>query len=191
LWQDVTILVTLFNLPLSRSEAPRLRWIHLASAGFDHIINLPITKEPGITLTTSSGCSSPRIAEWVISTALAHSHRILTLYEQQKKGLWARQCVDENTSKHMVGARLGILGYGSIGRQVARVGKAMGMDVIVYTAKAKDTAEAREFAGFTMSGMGDPNGSIPSKWYSGGTKQALHSFLAQDIDILLVSVPYM
>lgn len=88
-----------------------------------------------------------------------------------------------------VGQRLGVLGYGSIGRQVARVGKAMGMDVIAYTASPRTTPESKHDKGFIVPGTGDPDGSIPSAWYSGLDKKSLHNFLSQDIDHLLISVP--
>ena len=88
-----------------------------------------------------------------------------------------------------VGQRLGVLGYGSIGRQVARVGKAMGMDVIAYTASPRTTPESKKDNGFIVPGTGDPDGSIPSAWYSGLDKKSLHNFLSQGIDQLLISVP--
>ena len=88
-----------------------------------------------------------------------------------------------------VGLRFGVLGYGSIGRQTARVAKAMGMDVIAYTASPRSTPESKQDKGYIVPGTGDPDGSIPSAWYSGLDKKSLHNFLAQDIDVLLVSVP--
>lgn len=91
--------------------------------------------------------------------------------------------------KDKVGQRLGVLGYGSIGRQVARVGKAMGMDVIAYTASPRMTPESKRDKGFIVPGTGDPDGSIPSAWYSGLDKKNLHNFLSKDIDLLLISVP--
>ena len=72
---------------------------------------------------------------------------------------------------------------------VARVGKAMGMDVIAYTATPKDSKESKADHGFVIPGTGDPDGSIPSAWYSGLDKESLHNFLKQDIDVLLISVP--
>jgi orotidine-5'-phosphate decarboxylase len=72
---------------------------------------------------------------------------------------------------------------------VGRVAKAMGMDVIVHTATEKTTPEQRADHGYFVPGIGDPDGSIPSKWFSGDDKASLHNFLAQDIDILVVSVP--
>jgi lactate dehydrogenase-like 2-hydroxyacid dehydrogenase len=71
----------------------------------------------------------------------------------------------------------------------ARVCKAMGMDVIAYTATPRTTPESRRDAGYIVPGTGDPDGSIPSAWYSGTDKASLHEFLSQDIDILLVSAP--
>lgn len=89
-----------------------------------------------------------------------------------------------------LGKRVAILGYGSIGRQVARIAKAMGMDVIAYTASPRDTKERRKDDGFIVPGSGgDPDGSIPSQWFSGTDKESLHKFLAQDIDYLVIGVP--
>jgi len=96
---------------------------------------------------------------------------------------------DYHQVRDMVGRRLGVLGYGSIGRQVGRVAKAMGMDVVAYTATPKETAEKRKDSGFIVPGTGDPDGTVPSEWYSGLDKPSLHHFLKQDIDWLLVSVP--
>lgn len=72
---------------------------------------------------------------------------------------------------------------------VARVAQAMGMDVIAFTATPRPSQESKRDHGFIVPGMGDPDGSIPSAWYSGLERSQLHEFLRQDIDILLVSVP--
>lgn len=71
----------------------------------------------------------------------------------------------------------------------ARIAKAMGYDVIAYTATPKDTAEKKKDRGYIVPGTGDPDGLIPREWYSGLDKKSLHEFLSQDIDVLLVSVP--
>ena len=65
----------------------------------------------------------------------------------------------------------------------------MGMDVIAYTASPRTTPESKHDRGFIVPGTGDPDGSIPSAWYSGLDKESLHNFLKQDIDLLLISVP--
>lgn len=63
------------------------------------------------------------------------------------------------------------------------------MDVIAYTATPKDSAESKKDHGFIVPNTGDPDGSIPSAWYSGLDKPSLHNFFSQDIDLLLISVP--
>lgn len=40
-----------------------------------------------------------------------------------------------------------------------------------------------------IPGVGDPDGTIPDAWYSGGSKSDLHTFLASGLDVLLISVP--
>lgn len=64
------------------------------------------------------------------------------------------------------------------------------MDVIAYTASPRKTPESRKDKGkYIVPGTGDPDGLIPSAWYSGLDKSSLHHFLSQSIDVLLVSVP--
>jgi hypothetical protein len=65
----------------------------------------------------------------------------------------------------------------------------MGMDVLAYTATPKETPESRKDNGFIVPGTGDPDGSIPSEWFSGLDKSNLHNFLKQKLDILVVCVP--
>jgi phosphoglycerate dehydrogenase-like enzyme len=65
----------------------------------------------------------------------------------------------------------------------------MGMDVIAYTASPRKTPESKHDNGYIVPGTGDPDGSIPSAWYSGTSKEDVHEFLKQEIDLLVVSVP--
>ncbi|KAL8910230.1 MAG: hypothetical protein Q9171_004473 [Xanthocarpia ochracea] len=193
IFHDVTLLVTLSAIPSSPKDCPKLELIHFTSAGTNHIANSPIYKDTKIPLTTSSGIHGPQIAEWVLMTMLASSHHYSLLHNWQNNHRWGqddKSGVGFLRNLHdKVGQRLGVLGYGSIGRQVGNVAKAMGMDVIAYTARPRSTPESKHDNGFIVPGTGDPEGKIPSAWYSGTEKQDLHHFLAQDIDHLLISVP--
>ncbi|MCJ1242849.1 hypothetical protein MMC30_000044 [Trapelia coarctata] len=191
-WKSATIVVTLSALPPNAALVPNLKLIHFFSAGTNHISSHPIYTDSKIPLTTSSGIHGPQIAEWVILTSLVSSHSYHSLHEWQKAHTWgtpgsqhSRLCsIRDNASQ-----RLGVLGYGSIGRQVGRVAKAMGMDVIAYTASPRNTPESKKDPGFIVPGTGDPEGEFPSAWYSGLDKASLHNFLKQDIDWLVLSVP--
>jgi lactate dehydrogenase-like 2-hydroxyacid dehydrogenase len=124
-------------------------------------------------------------------TLLNSQHFYNALHDNQKAHTWDVGPLrdDLNKSTDSVGQRIGILGYGSIGRQVARVSRAMGMDVLAYTASAKDTPDSKKDKDYFVPGTGDADGEIPSAWYSGLDRKSLHNFLKQDLDFLLVSVP--
>jgi lactate dehydrogenase-like 2-hydroxyacid dehydrogenase len=72
---------------------------------------------------------------------------------------------------------------------VARVAKALGMDVVAYTASPRKTPESKKDDGYIVPGTGDPDGSFPSKWYSGTSKEEVHEFLKQELDLLVIAVP--
>ena len=65
----------------------------------------------------------------------------------------------------------------------------MGMRVIAYTASPRNTPESKRDEGYIVPGTGDPEGIIPTAWFSGTDKASLHHFLSQDVDHLLISVP--
>ncbi|KAI4242077.1 MAG: hypothetical protein L6R42_011112, partial [Xanthoria sp. 1 TBL-2021] len=122
LFQDATFLITLSALPPSSKDCPNLELIHFTSAGTNHIADSPIYTNTKIPLTTSSGIHGPQIAEWVLMTMLTSSHHFALLHKWQNNHRWGQ---DDQSGIGLlrnlhdkVGQRLGVLGYGSIGRQV-------------------------------------------------------------------------
>ncbi|TVY65703.1 D-2-hydroxyacid dehydrogenase [Lachnellula suecica] len=187
LLKEITILVTLFKFP-KPELAKKLKLVHLVSAGADRLASVPLWKETEIPFTNSSGVHGPQIAEWVILQILSASHKERIMVEWQKKHIWGKGA-ELGVVRDGVGQRLGVLGYGAIGRQAGRVARALGLDVIAYTAGPRKTPESKKDRGYIVPGTGDPDGLIPSEWYSGLDKASLHTFLKADIDILLVAVP--
>jgi len=173
-----TYVATLSWLPESVSSIPNTKLIQFFSAGTNHVSNHPIYTDSKIPLCSANGVHGPQIAEWVIMMNLVHSHSYTKLYDNQKKKVWDQK-VGMSVSDR-VGKRVGVLGYGSIGRQVAHVAKAMGMDVIAYTASPRTTPESKHDNGYIVPGTGDPDGGIPSAWYSGTSKEDVHEFEAGD-----------
>jgi len=189
LFESATIISTQGALP-PPSLAKKLKFIHFYSAGINSYLEDPIYTETDIPLTTSSGVHGPAISEWIILQILANSRLQELMYQWQTEHKWGHLGEPDAVSiRDSVGMRLGVLGYGSIGRQAARVCKAMGMDVIAYTASPRKTPDSKKDEGYVPAGTGDPDGSIPSAWYSGLDKNSLRNFLGQDIDVLIVSVP--
>jgi len=189
---NATILCTFNTLPQHPAkDAPKLELVHFLSAGTNHVADKPIYTDSDVTLTTSSGVHGPQISEWCIMTALVLGHKYNMLHDLQKKSQWGKEEVRKelNESQDMVGQRVGVLGYGSIGRQLGRTAKAMGMSVYAYTASPKNSDESKRDPGFIVPGTGDLEGSIPEKWFNGLEKDKLHEFLKQDLDWIVISVP--
>jgi len=189
LWAHATILISLTSFPPTATLARSLKFVQLLSAGINQLFGTPLYTSTAVPITNSSGIHAPQIAEWVILQILSNAHKEKLYFDWQKKHYWGSH-TEVGLVRDSIGQRVGILGYGAIGRQVGRVAKSLGMDVIAYTASPRTTPESRKDKGkYIVPGTGDPDGLLPSAWYSGLSKPSLHKFLSQDIDILLVAVP--
>ncbi|KAF5490383.1 D-2-hydroxyacid dehydrogenase [Colletotrichum fructicola] len=184
-WDGVTMIIS-FNPP-SLERLKNVRFVQLTSAGADKWRDHPVYKNPDIPFCTTNGCHPPQIAEWVIGSWLASQHHFLRYSENQKQGFWeGPMAVDFEDS---VGLRMGILGYGAIGRQCGKIAQAMGMEVYAFTRSEKATPESRKDDSYVVPGTGDPDGLVPSKWFHGASKEAVNNFLAQDLDLLVIGMP--
>lgn len=96
-------------------RAPRLRWIHSASAGVDRIVT-PLVRERGLTVTNARGVFSRPIAEYVVMMSLAIARRLPQLLELQRERTW-----QPLRGRELGELTVGIVGYGSIGAEVARL----------------------------------------------------------------------
>lgn len=110
----------------------------------------------------------------------------LEFADYQRQAKWTKTFPNIEDSP---GMRMGILGYGAIGRQCARLANAMGMEVYAFTRSEKSTLEQRRDSSYCVAGLGDPEGLIPTRWFHGSTKSEIHKFLDQDLDILVLSSP--
>jgi phosphoglycerate dehydrogenase-like enzyme len=101
----------------------KLRWIHSLSAGVEDLLT-PAVKASAIPLTNSRGIYSRSLAEWSLMAMLYFAKDVRRLVEQRKAAVWAQfDC------SLLRDARLVILGYGSIGREVARLAAAFDMQI--------------------------------------------------------------
>jgi phosphoglycerate dehydrogenase-like enzyme len=118
--------ILLYPLGLDYYAAERLLaelspcWIHSITTGIEQIPLLP----SGVLLTNSRGIHSLRIAEFTIGLIFALAKNIPQHTFQTRGRIWKPL-----PSEMIQGSRLGIVGLGSIGTEVARLGKAVGMEV--------------------------------------------------------------
>lgn len=109
-----------------RREAS-LRWMHTVSAGIDHILPLlRETRRTDLRLTKGRGVMSRPIAEYAIGQMIAALKGFPTYAQAQRRHEWLRRGV---VARDVAGARLLILGLGSIGQATAQLASALGMRV--------------------------------------------------------------
>src|SRR5262249_2508923 len=128
-WTDTEVLYTGRVFP-DPAQAPRLRWIQLHSAGIDHAIKQPIVRAEDIHVTTTSGIHAVQRYEFCLAMMLAFNYKIPKLLELQAKIEWPEKAAQMFFPHELRGQTVGIVGYGSIGRELARQANALGMNVL-------------------------------------------------------------
>ena len=108
-------------------QLPKLKLISLCSIGTD-MIALDEAKEQGITVCNQPGRTAPVVAEHGFGLMFALAKRAAFLTSSMKAGGWPRM-----DNVYLQGKTLGIVGTGHIGAEMARLGRAIGMDVIAWT----------------------------------------------------------
>lgn len=132
---DADILVGWGHMKLQPllQQAARLRWIHALSAGVENLLIPEIVTAP-ILLTNSRGIHGIPMSEHVLAMILAFTRGLTVFARQQQRKEWKRASLEEIHEK-----TIGIVGLGSIGREIAKRAKTLGMEVIAT--KREQTAE--------------------------------------------------
>lgn len=123
---DVDILVTWGTMDIRplHLTAPKLKWVHALSAGVESLV-YPEIQSSHTLLTNSRGIHGIPISEHVLAMMLAFTRGLNVFIRQQEKKQWKRTPVEEIHDK-----TIGIVGLGSIGREIAKKAKGMGMHVV-------------------------------------------------------------
>lgn len=108
--------------------APNLRLFHVAGAGYDAIDRTLLPA--GASLCNCFG-HEPPIAEYVMAAALLHAHPLTQADRGLREGSWRWSYAGGARPRDELGGRtIGLLGYGHIGREVARKAKAFDLEVV-------------------------------------------------------------
>ncbi len=122
--------------------APKLKVIGRAGVGLDNI-DLEAAKERGIKVVNSPGASSRSVAELAVGLMFAVARKIAFADRKMREGVWAKkQCM----GIELEGKTIGIIGFGRIGYEVAKITNALGMNVLLYDPYPKEE-RAKEVGG--------------------------------------------
>jgi phosphoglycerate dehydrogenase-like enzyme len=166
--------------PSDLARLPSLRWLALVGAGVEHLRKADPWSH-GITVTNGSGLHATSIAEYTLSQMLFFSQNTAARERSQVDGAWPTVWTDgwlALLGASLRGRTITIVGYGSIGREIARLARAFGMRVLAV--KADPTVKTDR--GYTPAGLGDVDGSIPERIVA--TKQLGELFAESDFAVL-------
>jgi phosphoglycerate dehydrogenase-like enzyme len=164
--------------PADLSRVPGLRWLQVGSAGVDHLATDPPWAK-GILVTNGRGVFSVQIGEYVSGAILRINQPVGRWATDQASHHWP---LDDEPLPSIIRGRTAVLvGYGSVGREVARQLAALGLRIIAV----KPRPEIRLDTSYRVPGTGDPDGSVPDRIV--GVDALVE--VAREADYLVLTLP--
>jgi (S)-sulfolactate dehydrogenase len=119
------------------SFAPRLRVVGRLGVGLDNI-DVAACEARKIEVIPASGANALAVAEYVIGAAIVLLRGAYFATDAVASGEWPRAAL--GTGREIAGKTLGVVGFGSIGQMVGRLGRSLGMAVIGFDAHIPSSA---------------------------------------------------
>jgi len=114
------------------AACPELRMVSIWGTGTDNI-DLESAVRHGVTVCNTPGVNANAVAEHTIALMLAVARRIPKIDREMRTGAWPRELLTQ-----LLGKALGVFGTGAIGTRVAALGRALGMEVLAWSARGGD-----------------------------------------------------
>ncbi|MCF6286475.1 MAG: D-2-hydroxyacid dehydrogenase, partial [Candidatus Hydrogenedentes bacterium] len=163
--------------PENLDDMTRLKWLQIASSGFEHLIPLGLPGR-GIRASNARGVFDIPIAEWCIAMMVNLTRDLPQMLRNQQTAHWDR---GERFQTEIRGKTVGFWGYGGLARETARMAKSMGLRVHVL---ARNGVQPQENV-YCVEGTGDPRGKFFTACFSYPLKEAFLSTL----DYLVMGLP--
>ena len=134
------------------ARCPKLRWVGIIATGTDNL-DLQACRRHGVAVANVPGYSTHSVAQMTFSLLLAICQCADRYDRLVQDGRWRTEAPAAYRllpQVELLGKTFGIYGYGSIGRQTARIAKAFGMEVLVCTRTVRPeyAADGVEFVDF-------------------------------------------
>jgi glycerate dehydrogenase len=146
--RDATIAIT-NKVPLRAgaiAQLPALKMVAVAATGTDNV-DLAACRERGIVVSNIRNYSLVAVPEHTFALILALRRNLRAYVQDVEAGRWeqsSRFCLLDHPIGDLAGSRLGIVGYGALGRKVAAIGRAFGMQVYVASRSKVDDADVTQ-----------------------------------------------
>ena len=126
-------------------SAPKLKLVQLLSAGYDRC-DIEAARRAGVPIANNGGANAVAVAEHALLLMLAVARRLTWQHDNVAAGRWRGNDWQDKHLYELQGKTLGIIGLGTIGKKVARLGRAFGMNVI-YSDIARLNEDAEDAIG--------------------------------------------
>jgi phosphoglycerate dehydrogenase-like enzyme len=110
--------------------APKLKWVHIFSAGIERYTGLPGIRDGRVTLTNLKIHQGPEIADHAMAMLLSLTRNLPAYQRAQQDGKWVKSPEGSLPMIELRGRTMLVVGYGGIGTQVAERARAFGMKVM-------------------------------------------------------------
>ena len=178
LLRDQHILFCTFP-PENHQDLHSLKFIQVASSGFNQLTPLDLASRNGeVQAANLLGVFDVPIAEWCIAMMINMARHMKAMVANNLLCYWDRSARFQTEIR---GSTVGIWGYGGIGRETARLSKALGLTVHVMT---RSGVKPRHHI-FRVADTGDPEGKLPDRVFTLPEKEAFLS----ELDFLIVAMP--
>ena len=130
-------------------SCPNLKYIGLFATGYN-TIDVKYAAKKGITVCNAGSYSTSAVAQHTLALILNHFNQISNYHTAVQGGAWEKSeltTLYDFPTDELSGKTLGIVGYGHIGKRVARLAAAFDMRVLAYTRTPKEDGVA-EFVSF-------------------------------------------
>lgn len=125
------------------ARLPALRYIGVLATG-TNVVDVPAARARGICVTNIPGYGTRSVAQHTLALILEATNHVGLHAASVRDGAWARSpdwCYWQKPLVELDGLTLGIVGYGSIGRQVAALARAFGMNIVATSRSASARTE--------------------------------------------------
>lgn len=117
------------------SKCPNLKYVGLFATGYNNV-DLKAADKHGAAVCNVPAYSTDSVAQHTFALILNHFNKIRAYADTVDNGDWVNYKLFTYfyiPTYELKGMRIGIIGYGSIGRRVAEIARVFGMEVVTYT----------------------------------------------------------
>jgi glycerate dehydrogenase len=129
-------------------QAANLKLICVAATGMNNI-DLVEAEKRNVSVTNVKNYSTEAVAQHTISLILALQNSLINFNTESKSGNWSKSLIFTMLNHpfyELKGKKLGIIGYGAIGKRVAEMAKVFGMEILVGKRKAVEYDDDKRVA---------------------------------------------